>query len=411
MSMNGTYKIYKDGKLVVEQKNKLTTLGRGNALKAMLGQNQYFANVFGIGISSKTNGTTNFLSDTDLGFTVGLYQISMGTLGTAADTVTDGLVYIARITDTSRYNINEIGLFSMMTTDTMMIDDLTIFNFEDGDSLKEIVSGTTYYVNDVNSTYLAGKAATIMEDKVNYRIGNNAIKMTGNIKTIFFDDVKQDMSDIEYSDRLVLAAYSNNALTKNVSIKFYSIATDGTPVIATYIYSLLNGYNVLSLQKNQGTNYDVIDWKAITKIEVNTPSNLAATSTATISIANPALITWNSHNFSNGDTVSFTTTGSLPTGLNTSTTYYIRDVTTNNFKLSETLDGALVVTSGTQTGTHTASASSYIIFDGFRVKQTKPIDATDGLVSRAVLATPIEKDSGSIIDIQYILSMGLDTDT
>jgi len=324
MSMYGTYKIYKDGKLVAEQKNKLTTLGRGNALKAMLGQNQYFANVFGIGVSSKTNENETFLTRTDLEFTVGLYPISMGTLGLADDNTTDGLVYIARITDTSRYNINEIGLFSMTTTDAVMVDDLTIFNFESGDPLKEVVSGTTYYVNNASSTYLAGKAATIMDDQVNYRIGSNAIKMTGNTKTIFFDDVKQDMSDIEYSDKLVLAAYSSNAGTRNVTVKFYSAPS----TFATYTYALVNGYNILSLQKNAGTNYDTVDWKAITKIEVTTPSNLS---------------------------------------------------------------------------------TDHIIFDGLRVKQTKPVDATDGLVSRAVLTTPIEKDAGSIIDIQYILSMGLDT--
>ena len=50
-----------------------------------------------------------------------------------------------------------------------------------------------------------------------------------------------------------------------------------------------------------------------------------------------------------------------------------------------------------------------IILDGLRIKQNKPIDAIEGLVSRAVLTTPIEKDSGSIIDIQYVLSMDLET--
>jgi hypothetical protein len=49
------------------------------------------------------------------------------------------------------------------------------------------------------------------------------------------------------------------------------------------------------------------------------------------------------------------TTGALPTGLTPGTTYFVRDVTTNTFNLAATAGGAAITTSGTQSGTHTAT--------------------------------------------------------
>lgn len=400
--MYGTYKIYKDGKLIVEQKNKLTVLGRANALKAMLGQNQYFANCFGIGVSDKSNGTDTFLDMTDLGFTVGKYPITTATLGTASNTTSDGLVYTARINDTSRFKINEIGLFSNTLLENVMIDDLTIFNFEDGDPIKEkpstftatitnanpavftstthgLINGdtitltssgtlpgglqlntiyyvinssantfnvsltyngsavgttsagtgthtinpTTVYIND--STFLNRRSATLVSDLQNYRIGSSAVKVTGNNKTIFFDDASIDFSDVENSDTFTLAAYYFNvepSTSTYVILKFYSgsLSASGTFVIYP-------GYNVISIGKDQLSS-TIQDWSVITKIEITTASDLN---------------------------------------------------------------------------------DQYILLDGLKVKKYQSIDAIEGLVSRAVLSTAIEKSVGSIIDIQYILSMELST--
>ena len=53
------------------------------------------------------------------------------------------------------------------------------------------------------------------------------------------------------------------------------------------------------------------------------------------------------------------------------------------------------------------------ILDGIRIKRVKPIDSNDGLVSRAVLTEneQIVKDFGSVIDVQYILTMKMETAT
>jgi hypothetical protein len=78
-------------------------------------------------------------------------------------------------------------------------------------------------------------------------------------------------------------------------------------------------------------------------------------STVTISIAAPGVVTWTDHGLSVNDTIRFTTTGALPTGLAAGTTYYVKTVLSPNpFTVSTSAGGAAVTTSGTQSGTQTA---------------------------------------------------------
>ena len=76
--------------------------------------------------------------------------------------------------------------------------------------------------------------------------------------------------------------------------------------------------------------------------------------TAAITIANPAVITASDY-YLDGSPIVFETTGSLPTGLETGTTYYIRNYVAGVFNVSTTPSGALIQTTGTQTGTQSIS--------------------------------------------------------
>lgn len=77
--------------------------------------------------------------------------------------------------------------------------------------------------------------------------------------------------------------------------------------------------------------------------------------TVTISIAAPGVVTWANHGLSVNDTIRFTTSGALPTGLAINTTYYVKEVlSANTFTVSATAGGAAITTSGTQSGTQTA---------------------------------------------------------
>lgn len=77
--------------------------------------------------------------------------------------------------------------------------------------------------------------------------------------------------------------------------------------------------------------------------------------TCTISIASPAVITKTAHGLVAGSQVTFSTTGALPTGLATTTVYYVMStgLTVDTFQISATDGGSAVNTSGSQSGTQT----------------------------------------------------------
>lgn len=84
-------------------------------------------------------------------------------------------------------------------------------------------------------------------------------------------------------------------------------------------------------------------------------------STVTMTIASPGVVTWTAHGLSNGTPIMFTTTGALPTGFTVGITYYVVSAATDTFQLSLTAGGAAINTSGSQSGTHTAKAGQFTL--------------------------------------------------
>ena len=85
----------------------------------------------------------------------------------------------------------------------------------------------------------------------------------------------------------------------------------------------------------------------------------------TISIASPAIFTTVApHGFVGGERLRLYTTGTLPTGLNTTDDYFVKVLTTTTFNLYSRATNNLVNTSGTQSGTHTYLRSLYGLGDG-----------------------------------------------
>ena len=76
--------------------------------------------------------------------------------------------------------------------------------------------------------------------------------------------------------------------------------------------------------------------------------------TVTLTIATPCVITL-SIVLAEGTAIKLATTGALPTGLTAGTTYYLRNVDGVTANLSATATGALIDTTGTQSGTHSIS--------------------------------------------------------
>lgn len=83
-------------------------------------------------------------------------------------------------------------------------------------------------------------------------------------------------------------------------------------------------------------------------------------SAVTISIATPAVVSYTAHGLVTGQRVQITTTGTLPTGLTASTSYYVIVNDADSFWLATSLAnaaaGTKIATSGSQSGVHTLTA-------------------------------------------------------
>lgn len=107
----------------------------------------------------------------------------------------------------------------------------------------------------------------------------------------------------------------------------------------------------------------------------------------TITIATPGVVTWNTNGLANGDTVVFTTTGALPTGLLPNKIYYVVNVSTNTFQVALTAGGSAINTTGTQSGVQTASKG---------VKQFPIFKTSDYYISSMGQQVSIAADADSI---------------
>ena len=87
-----------------------------------------------------------------------------------------------------------------------------------------------------------------------------------------------------------------------------------------------------------------------------TDAPVPKSATVTMTIAAPGVVTWTAHGLAVNTPIVLSTTGALPTGLTAGATYYVKAVpSADTFTLAATEGGAAITTSGTQSGTHTAT--------------------------------------------------------
>lgn len=150
----------------------------------------------------------------------------------------------------------------------------------------------------------------------------------------------------------------------NRKILYYDSVTDNTIEIGSDILPVAasgDDFNFMPYQNLAGSYiYGTSKNSSIYKFSV---ANLGSyvdlgsktMGTVTVTIASPAVFTFNNHGLVAGDTIRLTTTGALPTGLLPNTTYYViaAGLSANNFEVSTTSGGSAVNTTGSQSGTHT----------------------------------------------------------
>jgi len=182
-----------------------------------------------------------------------------------------------------------------------------------------------------------------------------------------------------------------------------TLIKNGVPVSITSAGSGTHRYNISGLTTTQTReNYNYID------ITVFTPGDYVSTTPSgqvcTISVANPAVISLTSHGFTAGSVVKFTSTGNLPTGLNVSGRYFVRDGATllaDSFTVTTEAGGLStstpVETTVAGTGTHSVGLTTGRVGDSTFAVVAVSVSgfAEDGI-------TPIQGDIARILGSKFV---------
>lgn len=138
--------------------------------------------------------------------------------------------------------------------------------------------------------------------------------------------------------------------------------------------------------------------------------------TFTVTIATTAVFTCAAHGFTGGERIRLSTTGALPTGLTTTTEYFVIYVSTSTFNLTATQGGTVgLTTSGTQSGTHSLTQSLYGLGDrtttfalpDFRGVFLRGVDSTRGLDTSRILGSYQTDLTKSHQHLQNYATLGL----
>lgn len=116
--------------------------------------------------------------------------------------------------------------------------------------------------------------------------------------------------------------------------------------------------------KADGAAVSRTTYSALFAALVTTPA--FSSQTFTVTIASPAVFTRSAHGFVGGERLRFSTTGALPTGLNTTSDYFVEVIDENNFYVSATpgIGATRVITTGSQSGTQSYVRSYFGLGDG-----------------------------------------------
>lgn len=277
---------------------------------------------------------------------------ALNLLGSGNDATGSGVVVLANtptlvtpnLGDASATTINKVTITPPSSGAT-----LTLSN---GSSL--IVSGgySTTFVSSAITSVTLPTSGTLVANTANNWNGNQ-----GSVATTLADAITI-YPDFSLSNTYSLVLTGNHTLGLPTGLlvnKRSSITLD--------IWQNSTGNNTLSFawcyQWPSGAQ-GILSTGALARDKLFGDVSYYNTANVTISIATPGVITWNNHGLLTGMRLQLTTTGALPTGLSTGISYYVIVVDANTFSLATSLANAAtltkIATSGTQSGTHTATA-------------------------------------------------------
>lgn len=218
-----------------------------------------------------------------------------------------------------------------------------------------ITAGTGISVTNGNgSITIANTQASPTSQNALTNLGLS-VTASSNILTIAVKQADGSTNPASGSGTVSIGFRSSTAANGNYNLRNITAALSQTISQTTRLafISAQNMYLYLYAIDSDGAGTIKVGAASVQYDETQLQSTVAESFTATISNASPAVVTATGHGLNNNDFIQFTTTGSLPTGLSTNTTYFVVNKATDTFQVSLTPGGTAINTSSAGSGTHT----------------------------------------------------------
>lgn len=190
--------------------------------------------------------------------------------------------------------------------------------------------------------------------------GNGIVTLTGVTRNLSPTDATATLSaTVPHANNSICIVSDSPQALKNV------VTTNETATITAVHTFSVSPIVPVATSAGEPVNKSQLDLAVIGTVPPSSTTVLGAVRVATdatktlgnvsLTIATPCVAGFSSHGLTANDTIRFTTTGALPTGVVAGTTYYVLStgLTSNTFQFSTTAGGSSVNTSGGQSGTHT----------------------------------------------------------
>lgn len=139
-------------------------------------------------------------------------------------------------------------------------------------------------------------------------------------------------------------------------------------------------------------------------------STTLQSSVVTITNASPGVVTWFTgvHGMVGGETIVFSTTGALPTGLTAGTTYYVlaAGITTTTFRVSATPGGTAINTSSAGSGIHTGVVGSVTVEGTYTVSSVTDVNNFVIAIDATAAANSVVPMNSGNVQLKYYIALG-----
>lgn len=231
-----------------------------------------------------------------------------------------------------------------------------------------LTAGTTYYVSKINATTFNVSTSSTLSPLVQVTASGSGVHTVSNMSLAVTPPAASNNTQLATTAYVTSAVAVQPASSASLASTNWTVSetfanqtatiTIATPAVVTVAAAPALGTAVaftttgaLPTGLTANTAYYVFNRTSTTYNLATTPGQYQ---TATISIGAPAVVTVGTAP-NNGDVVSFSTTGTLPTGIVAGTNYYVVNRTATTFNISATSGGSAITTSGTQSGVQTAT--------------------------------------------------------